>query len=170
VDTLDVCCRLITEEFCPEKLISKFEAGYRKAPHFGEVFPLVKTIVAADGRNLFTYIEQSIRAITQYLDIHTPLVVSSTVPIDHTLRGQEKVIRLCEAMNSNRYINPIGGQQLYSKAAFAERGIQLNFLQTRSVTYRQFGSEFVPNLSIVDVMMFNDRQTIKAMLGEYDLI
>ena len=169
-DTLDVCSRSIAEDFRPEKLISKFEASYRKAPHFGEVFPLVKTIVTGESRNLFNYIAQSVQAITQYLDIRTPLVVSSTIPIDHTLRGQEKVIRLCQAMNSRRYINAIGGQQLYSKAEFEQRGIHLNFLQTRTVAYTQFGNEFVPNLSIIDVMMFNDRQAIKAMLGEYDLI
>lgn len=169
-DTLEVCCRCVAEDFRPKKLLSKFEASYRKAPFFGDVFPIVQSIVGADSRNLFTYIAHSIEAVTQYLEIRTPLVISSTVPIDHSLRGQDKVIRLCEAMGGDRYINAIGGQQLYSKTAFAERGIQLSFLQTRPVAYRQFGNEFVPSLSIIDVMMFNDKREIKTMLGEYDLI
>lgn len=169
-DTLDICSRSIAEEFRPEKLISKFEASYRKAPLFGDVFPIVTSIVAAESTNLFTYVAHSIQAVSQYLDIRTPLVVSSTVPVNHSLRGQDKVIRLCGAMGGDRYINAIGGQQLYSKTAFADRGIRLNFLQTRPVSYRQFGNEFVPNLSILDVMMFNEKRAIKAMLGEFDLI
>ena len=55
------------------------------------------------------------------------------------------------------YVNAIGGMELYSKETFTEKGIELKFIQSKPFEYSQFGNEFVPWLSIVDVMMFNSR-------------
>ena len=96
--------------------------------------------------------------------------MSSTVAIDHTLKAESKVLALCEALGATRYLNSIGGRELYSADAFAERGIELKFLQPRPVTYRQYDNPFVPGLSIVDVMMFNSRDAVRGMLGAYDLV
>jgi len=46
----------------------------------------------------------------------------------------------------------------------------LRFLRSRPVTYPQFGNTFVPWLSILDVLMFNEIDTVRALLDEYDLI
>ena len=72
-------------------------------------------------------------------------------------------------MNAVHYINPIGGTKLYSKEEFARHNIKLSFLKTNDVKYKQFGDEFIPNLSIIDVMMFNSREKIEEMLDQYTL-
>ena len=64
-----------------------------------------------------------------HLGLKTVIRVSSTVPIDHALAGQDKVLALCEALGATTYINPIGGVELYSREDFAARGIELHFLQ-----------------------------------------
>ena len=38
-----------------------------------------------------------------------------------------------------------------------------------SIEYPQFGGEFVPNLSIVDVLMFNGREKTIQLLNEFTL-
>ncbi|HOA81203.1 MAG TPA: WbqC family protein, partial [Defluviitaleaceae bacterium] len=45
----------------------------------------------------------------------------------------------------------------------------LNFLKTDDIKYQQFGDEFIPNLSIIDVMMFNSREKIQELLEQYTL-
>jgi hypothetical protein len=167
---LDVCLRSIAADFDRDKLMNRLAASYRKAPCFGDAFPIVDSVVRNPAQNLFDYVYNSIRVGAEYLGIGTPIIISSTVPIDHSLRAEQKVISLCKALGADRYINAIGGQELYSKAECSEQGIELNFLKTRPIAYRQFGDAFVPNLSIIDVMMFNERRTIRAMLGEYDLV
>ena len=119
---------------------------------------------------LFEYLHHSIVVTANYLDIQTPIVVSSTVGIDHTLKAERKVLALCEALGASRYVNAIGGREMYSAAAFAERHIDLKFIQSRPLTYPQYGHPFVPGLSIVDVLMFNSRDAVRGMLGEYDLV
>ena len=68
------------------------------------------------------------------------------------------------------YINPIGGMEIYSKKAFEESDIQLRFIRTKDIFYKQFENAFIPNLSIIDVMMFNSIEDIGQMLEKYELI
>jgi len=93
--------------------------------------------------------------------------VSSTVPIDHQiLKAEDKVLSLCKALEATVYINPIGGTELYQRAVFAEQHIDLQFLKANPLVYPQFKHEFVPWLSILDVMMFNTVETIRAHLED----
>ena len=73
-------------------------------------------------------------------------------------------------LGASEYYNAIGGRELYSYERFRERGIQLKFVKTDRIEYTQFGNEFQPNLSILDVMMFNPVPEIRKMLEKYTLI
>jgi hypothetical protein len=168
-DFLDIADRRIADDFDPGALLNALASAYRKAPMFGTVFPMLETIVAAAPRNLFEYLHHSLVVTAKYLDIRTPIVVSSTVPIDHGLKAERKVLAICESLGATRYLNATGGRELYSPAAFAARGLELKFIQSRPIAYPQYGNAFVPALSIVDVMMFNPRDAVHSMLGAYDV-
>lgn len=73
-------------------------------------------------------------------------------------------------LGADTYINAIGGMELYDFEEFQKRGITLKFLKTKPIEYKQFGSSFVPNLSILDVIMFNSREEVIKMLGSYELV
>ena len=45
-----------------------------------------------------------------------------------------------------------------------------NFLKSKEITYKQFGGEFVPWLSIIDILMFNDADTAKNFIKDFTLI
>lgn len=119
--------------------------------------------------NLFKYIFYSIQKVCEYLKINTKLVVSSLIEMDHSLRAEHRVIEICRKLNSKKYINAIGGRELYNKSDFNDAGISLSFIKTKEIKYKQFDNEFVPWLSIVDVMMFNSKEEIKKMLDLYNL-
>jgi hypothetical protein len=169
-DSLNIADRVLADDFDPAAILNPLREAYRKAPYFGEAFPVIETIVAAPLRNLFDYLYNSIQVVASYLHIQASLVVSSSIDIDHRLRAEQKVVAICDALSAGTYINSIGGRHLYARQAFAERGIELKFLQPRSVTYPQFQEQCVPSLSIVDVMMFNSKRAVGMLLGEYDLV
>lgn len=157
-----------------EKLIEKnlkvVKGAYSKAPYFEECYPIIEEILSCGEENLASYLEKSIRSICRYLDIETELIRSSALEKDCRLKGQDKILAICELLEATEYYNAIGGQELYSYSAFEERNIQLKFLQTSDVEYVQFGNNFQPNLSILDVMMFNPKEQIKKMLEQYRII
>jgi hypothetical protein len=169
-DSLNVADRRVADDFDPAALLNPLASAYRKAPFFTTAFPLVEAIVTAAPRNLFEYLLHSLVTTAAFLEIRTPVVVSSAVAIDHDLKAERKVLALCQALGATRYLNAIGGRELYSVTAFADQGIDLKFIQSRPISYRQYDDAFVPGLSIVDVLMFNSKDAVRAMLGAYDLV
>jgi len=145
--------------------------AYSKAPYKEAVLKLVDEVVGyPDKGNIAYFIGNSFRVIAQYIGITTEIIYSSDLGKDVTLKGSAKVIAICEEIGGTHYINAIGGQDLYDKESFRVHGIELAFLKTHEITYRQLKNEFVSNLSIIDVMMFNSPEEIKAMLNDYELL
>lgn len=60
---------------------------------------------------------------------------------------------------------------MYDKTDFATNGVSLSFLKTdENLYYTQFPNmEFVPNLSMIDVLMFNSVEKVNQMLDDYIL-
>jgi hypothetical protein len=125
--------------------------------------------VLFEEKNLFLFIYHSLLKIREYLEISTKFIVSSDVKIDHELRSKEKVLSICKARKADVYINPIGGVGLYDKEIFKRNGIDLFFIKTNEFNYSQLGNEFIPFLSIIDVMMFNSKEEIQKMLNLFSL-
>jgi WbqC-like protein family len=169
-DYLDVCKRELATDFNRDKLLNQFRGAYLRAPYFEQTFPLVEQIVRYEDTNLFRFLHHSIVKICKHLDIKTEIRISSSIPVDHNLKNQDKVLALCEAVGASTYLNAIGGMELYSKETFLGKGIDLKFIQSKPFEFTQFGAAFVPWLSIIDVMMFNSKEmTIEAVTGNYSL-
>jgi len=107
--------------------------------------------------------------VVELLDINTEFIYSSKVKINSKLKGQEKVLAICRELGCDVYLNPIGGVDLYKKEIFAENKIKLNFIKSKENNYKQFQNNFIPWLSIIDVMMFNSIVDIQNMLDKYTL-
>ena len=145
--------------------------GASGALQIRDVFPLVEEIVRCREVNLFRYLYHSICTTCRHLGIGTPLRISSEMDVDHGLAKQERVLAISRGAGAATYVNPIGGVELYSKAEFREAGIDLKFLRSTPFEYRQFGHAFVPWLSILDVLMFNPIETVRARVADgYELI
>lgn len=153
------------------KILNKVRENYRNAVCFSIVYKVLEEILEFQNKNLFEFIFNSLKIVCNYLDITTEFVISSTLPIDHALKAEDKVITICKQQDAAMYINPIGGMELYSKERFKANHIDLKFLRTNPRDYPQFGGRFVPNLSILDVMMCNQKDKIMTILNnEYELI
>jgi len=171
-DYLNVIDRMLSDTADEElvKLKRKIEGNYRKSPCFTEVFPLIEKILDNPERNLYKFIYQSILLIKQRLGIDTEIIISSELKIDHSLKSQDKVLAICRELNCTNYINPIGGVDLYNRDEFMNRGIDLNFLKSKNIEYTQLGSEFVPWLSIIDILMFNSKEKVQNFLKSFTLL
>lgn len=169
-DYMDVKDRKISGGFDKKKLINQIKESYRKAPCFNTVMPVIEDIINYEENNLFLYIHNSLIEICNYVDIKTEIIVSSTLKIDHSLKGQDKVIAICKELGATEYYNAIGGQELYNVEDFKKENINLHFVSSDLIKYPQFKNEFVPWLSILDILMFNSKDEINIILQSYKLI
>ena len=151
------------------KILKTIEQAYKKAPYFEQVFPIVEAVVLDNSYLISNALIKQFYMIKDYLDIKTKLIISSGLKKSNELKAQDKVIHICKLLEGTDYINAIGGQELYSKDDFEKENLRLNFIKTKNICYSQFKNEFIPNLSIIDVMMFNSKEKIHEMLDDYEL-
>jgi hypothetical protein len=170
-DSLDVAQRVLSADFNRTKLLNQFRGAYGRAPYFAQTYPLLERIIRCADDNLFGYLHHSLTETCSYLGIQTEICISSGIAIDHNLKAQDKVLAMCRALGADTYINTIGGMELYDKTAFKSNEIDLRFIKAKPVEYLQFGGTFVPWLSIVDVVMFNSLDAVRACIySNYELI
>jgi hypothetical protein len=167
----------------PNKLINEIEIGdnfnkklktisqaYSKAPFFDSIFPIIESLFMSSESNLAFFLFESIKKISEYLEIETSILLSSSLQKDNSLSGQDKIVNICQKLEADTYVNAIGGQDLYSKNIFLENNIKLDFLKSNSIEYPQFNNEFIANLSMIDVLMFNSPSQIKEYLSRFELV
>lgn len=152
-----------------KKVCSTLKHAYNKAPFFGEIFPLVEKCINYENDKIFQFVEHSLLILHDYLGIKTEIVNASQLGIDEALKAKHRLFAISEKLNISHYVNPEGGQELYNKKDFAGHGMTLSFLKAELIPYAQFGNEFVPGLSIIDVLMFNGKEGTRQMLDDYTL-
>ena len=152
-----------------KKTIRTIELAYKNAPNFMRVFPMAKEIILNKEINLADYLADSLQKTASYLGIKTKLIRSSEINKNNTRKGQDKILDICKILGADEYYNAIGGKKLYTSNAFHEKGIQLYFLRTGEIKYQQFKTDFISNLSILDIMMFNSTELIAEILKNYTL-
>ncbi len=154
-----------------KKLLKTIKEAYSKAPYFTETFALVEKIINYKEPNLANYLMNSIVEIARYLNFQTEIIKSSQLEKREDLKGQERILEICKLFSADQYFNASGGTLLYSSKDFQLQNIDLTFIKPTDINYQQKGPEsFVPNLSIIDVMMFNSPEEINAMLEEFTVI
>jgi hypothetical protein len=153
------------------KLLRSVEQSYKKARFYKEVYALIENILNNHDNTLISKLAvKGIRTICEYLQIETEIVATSEIYNNRHLKGQERVLDICAIEKASQYINVIGGVELYSKEVFKEKEIKLNFIKSHPISYTQFNNEFVPWLSIIDVLMFNSVAETKHLINKFELI
>lgn len=160
----------IADQRWTKKTIRTLEQSYHKAPFFSHILPIVKKVLYSEEQCMGKVALISLMETCNYLGVNTEIIESSVGYGNSSLKGQERVLDICIKEGASQYWNPIGGKDLYSKEEFTKKSIQLKFMKPKMTPYRQFNKVFVPDLSIIDVMMFNDPEKIREFLDRYEVM
>jgi hypothetical protein len=153
------------------RILKSITLSYNKAPYFKEVFELVEKCLQIDIDKVSTVAINSIKLVSNYLNLKTAFEVSS-VKYTNTkgMEREHRLIEICKINHATTYINAIGGVDLYNKSFFNENNIDLVFIKPKGTSYKQYRNDFVPWLSIIDTLMFNSVEDIQIMLDNYELV
>lgn len=81
---------------------------------------------------------------------------SSELDIPSELKGQDRVIYICEMLGATEYVNSPGGRELYNEEEFKRRNIKLKFF-----------SDFPNKTSIIDRLHLENAREIKKEIDHY---
>ncbi|MBW7470491.1 WbqC family protein [Marinobacter sp. M216] len=152
------------------KALKTINQAYSRAPYYEDVFPIVRRVLEFKERSIPSVCLEAFNLIFSYLGISKQFFRTSELEYQRDLPPEDRIIDLCRKFDEKTYVNPVGGRHLYSKEHFYNSGVELFFLQSNSVRYRQKKGGFVPNLSIIDCLMNCSPAEVTTLLNQYELV
>jgi len=131
------------------------ENSYRQAPYWEEYSFYLREILT---KKSWTYLSELnialILLIKGILGIKTEVITSSMLNIDNQ-RGSERNLTICKYLGADVYLSGEGARSYNDEKAFEREGIKLVYTGFQHPVYHQLWGDFVPNLSIID-LLFNE--------------
>ncbi|MDB6144811.1 MAG: hypothetical protein JWP80_3855 [Pseudomonas sp.] len=156
----------IASTFEVDSVLNKLGFAYRQAPYVKSTLAWIEPLLREPAANIAQLNERLLRACCRLLKLTTPILKASEVIPRSNLKGQGRVLELTKAVGGTRYLNPVGGGKLYEASVFAESGIHLELLSPTLTPYKQRDKPFVPGLSILDALMFNDPAIVSGWANQ----
>lgn len=154
-----------------QKVLKSIYLSYKNAPYFSKIFSIIESCFESDSQTISDLAILSIKSTCSYLGLNTEFEISSqNYNQTKGLGKADRLIKIANLNKADKYINAIGGKELYTKDYFKSHGVELLFLESTIKEYKQFENKFVPGLSIIDVLMFNSIEKTKAMIEKYRLV
>jgi len=162
-------CLLKEELAWKEKILAQLEHYKKKAKFYSETITFISELLYGAETFLADFNVNSTIAIAKKLNIETEIHRYSEIvsKVDKAERGNLWGLNFCKAFGGDVYINAPGGVQLYSVDEYSEAGIKLGFIQHKLTRYAQNNENFIPGLSIIDVLMFNGFENTSNLIKDF---
>jgi hypothetical protein len=143
--------------------LKAFQLNYGKATYFKEIFALMKKIYGMPFETLSNFDINFIKLICDYLRIETKLVLSSELGI--TGRKTDLIIDTCIKTNATSFMLGMGGSRDYAdRKKMESAGIKIVEQNFKHPSYNQLFGEFIPNLSVLD-LLFNEGPNAASIIA-----
>jgi hypothetical protein len=152
-------------------IVHKIMYYERFAPFYSEVMDLVKNCLEYETQSLSELNIHCLKKVCEYLSLpfDYTLFSANRMGIESVNAPDEWALQISISNGADTYINPPGGKDFFSKTKYENAGIKLCFLNSNCIFMPQIENTFIPNLSIIDVMMFNSPAKINELLEDYVL-
>ena len=164
--------KIRNEENWKDKIIAQLVHYKRKAPYYKSVISFLEDAFKYEAESITHLNTHLLKKTCEYIHISFNSIIFSESNIKITLVNapDEWALNITKALNGDIYVNPPGGIELFDRKKYERKKIKLQFLKKNLKPYDQKNKEFIPGLSIIDVMMFNAPEKIREMLEDYELI
>ena len=146
-----------------EKHLNNIESFYKKTPYFKSYFLFLKRIYETNHKLLLDFNLDLIIFFLGCLNKECNIVLSSDIKTK--LTGLDKILYILKNQNTTKYISGDGeGSKRYiNEQLFKDINIELVWQNYKHPTYNQLYGEFIPYLSILD-LLFNEGPKSKDII------
>ena len=139
-------------------ILGKLSHYKKKAPYYRAVTAIVEEVFdGATGDSLVHLNVRGLAAVCRYLGIPFSHRICSDLNLSfpEVMRPGDWALEICSMLGATSYLNPASGREIFDVQEFARRGVSLKFAQAGEFVYATGPYGFEPNLSILDVLMWN---------------
>jgi hypothetical protein len=154
--------RIDTRQPWARKQLQALRVNYAKAPAFGEVFDGLELVLRRPWTHLLDLNRAVLETLCRLLGLTRPILLSSELDIP----GQrtERLIAICQALGADRYLTGDAASDYLDETQFAANDIRVEYHHYRHPVYAQLHGEFVPYLSVVDLLMNHGRESLGVLV------
>jgi hypothetical protein len=163
--------RIRTSEPWRRLILAQIEHYKKNAPYYEEVASFLREALAHETDKIATLNVHLLNTVCSYLGIPFRARVFSecSLQLPEVKAPDEWALYISLALGAAEYVNPPSGESFFDREKYERHNLRLTFLATNTRSYDQRRAVFEPQLSIVDVMMFNSRDQIIEMLDDCSL-
>lgn len=166
----DICDVRINDEIdWRSKILGQLQHYKKSAPYFRETIDLVEDCLKTDEVSLSWLNVSILERLCTYLGIDFTYEYFSQMNLDlGSITGPgDWALNISSAMGASTYVNPPGGRDLFDQSLFLERGIDLEIREIPPLEYKSARYEYIPRLSIIDLLMWNTPARIQQYMNHY---
>jgi hypothetical protein len=139
--------------------------SYGKAPCFGEVWPTIDRFWATRTDKLCDLTIPSTIALARLLGLaHTRFVRSSELGIEGG--KTDRLVSIVEHVGADHYLSGPSARDYLDEAAFAARGISLEYATYEYPPYEQLYPPYDPQVSVLDLLFMEGPRAGRFIWGE----
>ncbi len=154
--------RVDTRQPWARKHLQALCSNYGKAPAFGEVFELLEPVLSRPWTRLLDVNVAVLDALSAGLEIKREVLLSSELGIPG--EKTERLIAICTALGADRYLTGDAARDYLDESQFAAENIRVEYHHYRHPVYAQLHGEFMPYLSVLDLLMNHGRASRELLV------
>jgi hypothetical protein len=135
--------------------------NYGRQPYFGLLAERLAGVYARHWDRLADLNGELLTHLAALLGIATPRLAASDLGVSG--RRSELLCAICRAVGATVYLSGASGRRYLDAAPFAAAGIELQFQDFTPPVYEQGGGDFVPGLSIVDLLVRHGPRSMELL-------
>jgi len=146
---------------------------YSKSQYFDVIKTLTKSVLSKNYTHLTDYCIASLNAVADYIGIDFKYTLMSDIDFNRDAAKEpgDWSLLIADQLGAKTYINMPRGYPIYNEDTFADKGINLQFLNPMLKSYKQRGTDFVSHLSVLDMLMTTSPEEAKEIIStSYTLV
>lgn len=147
-----------------ERFVSFLKHNYAKAAGAPELLAEMIALVQNPATKLSDYNEAAIRKIADILELKTPIVKSSTLPIETA--STQRLIDIVKAVGGKTYLSGAGAGGYQENEAYGTSGLNLCLQSFTNTEYPRGKEAPFPGLSIVDALLHLGAKQTRALIDQ----
>lgn len=146
-----------------DKIMYSIKINYSKAPFYKDYIDDLIRILCKKHKYLCNLNLEIINWICEKLNVKRTIILSSKLDVSGT--KAELLVDICKKLNANHYISPLGSKIYLEKSnSFRDAKISLSYHEYNHPIYSQLYKDFIPYMSIIDLLFNVGPDSLEVML------
>jgi len=141
-----------TKNKSKNKYLQQIHRAYNSYPFYSGIMSDIKSIINDDNVSISKLNIKLIKYFFRLLDIKCQLIISSDLQLKSCASGGIIIYTICKKLKATTYLSGISGKHYLDEKKFLDNNILVEYQDFTHPEYFQPRDEFVPNLSILDLV------------------